>query len=164
MLVERMSNLLSSLSPFDSSSLWESLFSTVFIIGLEMCPANRNTFLFLFPSSPKIHRSYTLGTDAGSLSCGAERSVSWQAALPFLPGSVFPQHKSFFLFGCSELWEKRAEWEGGSSGLSAGRQERGVGESRCGWKRCSGEPFEGERKFSYFRDMLGGVAGIHSGG
>lgn len=47
-------------------------------------------------------------------------NVSWQAALPVLPGSVFPQHKSFFLFGCSELREQRAEWEGGCSGLSAG--------------------------------------------
>lgn len=92
------------------------------------------------------------------------RSVSWHAALPFLPGSVFPQHKSFFLFGCSELREQRAEWEGGSSGLSTGRQKGGVGESRCGWQRCYGEPFEGERKLSYFRVMSGGVAGIHSGG
>lgn len=127
-----------------------------------MCPANRNIFLspfsFISQNSQELHPWHR----RRQLILRSERQLAGSPSLP--PGSVFPQHKSFFLFGCSELWEQRAEWEGGSSGLSAGRQEGVVGEPRCGWKRCFGEPFEGERKFSYFRDMLGGVAGIHSGG
>jgi hypothetical protein len=126
-----------------------------------MCRANRNIlfspFSFISQNSQELHpwhrcRQLILW------------SVSWQAALPFPSSPVLSSLSTnpFSFLGVQN--SERAEWEGGSSGLSARRQVGRVGEPRCGWKRCFGESFEGERKFSYFRDMLGGVAGIHSGG
>lgn len=45
------------------------------MIGLGIYHVNLNIFLSPFPPSPRIHRSHTLGIDAGSFSCAASAGM-----------------------------------------------------------------------------------------
>jgi hypothetical protein len=53
-------------------------------------------FSLLFPSSPRIRRSYTLGTDAGSLFCGASAGRQPFPSLP--PLFCLPSAQILFPF------------------------------------------------------------------
>lgn len=141
--------------PLDSSSLWESLPSTVYYRTWDV-PCKPEQFFFpLFPSSPRIHRSYTLGTNTGSsLSCGTSAG---RQPFPSSPALSSLSTNPFSFLGVQSSESRGLSGREAAVGCLQGGRKGVWGSQDVGGKCCFGEPFEGEGELSYFRDVGRGI-------